>query len=55
MSEYQSVVRSVPGSARVSRVGEGVLAFADFPAAYRKKKFVVARRDDQRARRARYP
>jgi len=44
------------GSTRVWRVGEGVLAFANFPAlGYRETKFVVAGRADQHARRVRYP
>jgi hypothetical protein len=38
------------GSARVSRVGDGVLAIADFP-----EKIVSARRRNQHARRVRYP
>jgi hypothetical protein len=44
------------GSARVSRVGEDVLAFANFPTfLHRKTKFADARRADQHARRVRYP
>ena len=43
------------GSARVSRVGEGVLAFANFPTfVHRKTKFVAATRADQHGRRIRY-
>ena len=44
------------GSARVSRVGEGVLAFAHFRSFQQEEtKFVVAGRADQHARRVRYP
>ncbi len=50
------------GSARVSRVGDGVLAIADFPGRAKSmarceffRKIVSARRQNQHARRVRYP
>src|SRR5947208_11153249 len=41
--------RRIPGSARVSRVGDGVSLSRTF------RKLVLARRQNRRARRARYP
>ena len=46
---------STLGSARVSRAGECVRAFANFPDGIQQKKFVVAGRNNQHARRVRYP
>jgi hypothetical protein len=52
----------VRGSARVSRVGDGVLAIANFSGvchyfgrASAREKIVLARRQNQHARRVRYP
>jgi hypothetical protein len=45
-----------PGSARVSRVGDGVRAIADFCLRVElQEKIVAARRRNQHARRVRYP
>ena len=62
-NESKSCGAATPGSARVPRAGAGVLASANFsfawpPSAFRfdiEDKTILARRQNQHARRVRYP